>query len=185
MRYIVDTNVLMVACGAATHVSHDCQIACLKKLMEIVTMHVLVIDDQGLMIDEYKHALRSVPKDSFRDAFLIHIYDNMGNPDKVHCVTITQCEHAQDFVEFPRDGALAHFDNDDRKFVAAAIADANQSTILQGSDIVEWTAHEQNLAKHGVSVDFLCGKDSASSVRSPTVRGSSKKKTRTRRSLRR
>ena len=63
-----------------------------------------------------------------------------------------------DFQEFPTDPALADFDPDDRKFIAVALAHAENPSILQAVDSAWWT-YRDALRQNGVTVDFICEDD--------------------------
>lgn len=138
----------MVATGAAEHVSDSCRIKCLTKLFELITNHILLIDDQSLILSEYKGAIGSAPDETFGRSFLTHIFDNIAVPSRVQQIRISPTmANVASFAEFPSDKALEKFDADDRKFVAVSISDKNQSTILQGADVVEWSNHESAFKK--------------------------------------
>ena len=61
----------------------------------------------------------------------------------------------RDSEEFPNDEALAGFDRDDRKFVAAARASIRDPAILNATDS-DWGQFEQLFAQHGVVIEQLC-----------------------------
>jgi hypothetical protein len=51
---VVDTNVLVVANQASNHVSPECAIAAIDALSELRQAGIIALDDQALILDEYR-----------------------------------------------------------------------------------------------------------------------------------
>ena len=103
--------------------------------------------------------MRSKRQPGLGDAFLKWVLTNHSNPDRCELVSITpRDEEFADFAEFPRCDSLGDFHSDDRKFVAVALAHRDHPPILQAVD-TEWWEMRGELAKAGVTVDFLCPDD--------------------------
>ena len=68
-------------------------------------------------------------------------------------------ENETDFEEFPTDNALSDFDQDDRKFIAVAVAYENvyqqKAVLLQAVDS-QWYGLREALGKNGLEVEFIC-----------------------------
>lgn len=153
---VVDTNVGLVANGEAGQASATCVRTCLTRLQEIVAEGQVVLDSAHLILDEYlKQKPHGFPQGP-GDLFFVWANDNQANPERCRVVTITPLENdPRGFAEFPDDPELAAFDQDDRKFVAVAIASPEAVPILEAVDI-KWWAFREPLARHGVEVEFLC-----------------------------
>lgn len=157
-RWIIDTNVLLIANGAHDDVGPDCVAACALTLQEILQSGRVVIDDGWAILEEYGHKLRPNRGKGPGDVFLKWLLRQTGNPARCEQVAITPDE-ARGWAEFPDDPALGNFDPPDRKFVAVASAHPAHPPILQAADS-KWLDWAPDLAHHGVEVRFIC-KDEA------------------------
>ncbi len=155
---ILDTNVLVVANGNASHASIECQIACIESLDTIRQSSIVVLDENDLIFNEYMHYASLSGHPGVGDAFLKWIFTNKHNPKYCRFVAITPDEQ-REFVEFPDDPDLATFDRSDRKFVAVAIVHERMyeeaATILNATDSDWWHVYTA-LARHGIRIRFLC-----------------------------
>jgi hypothetical protein len=154
---VVDTNVVLVANGQHTDVSGDCVAACAVRLLEIKQRGKLVLDDQFRILGEYLN--KTQPKRGNRpgDAFVKWALQTRLNAKHVDLVTLEDHE-SRGFQSFPDDADLVNFDMPDRKFVAVTSAHPAKPPILQAVDS-KWLDWSPALARHGVSVEFLCKAD--------------------------
>lgn len=53
-RAVVDTNVLVVANGRATHVDEACRLSCVDELARLARNEVVCVDDKVLILREYE-----------------------------------------------------------------------------------------------------------------------------------
>ena len=115
-----------------------------------------MLDDLGLILDEYlKQKPHGFPQGP-GDAFLVWVYDNQANPAHIRSVSITPLDDdPRGFAEFPDDADLIDFDADDRKFVAVALASDLAPMILNATD-TDWWVHRKALARNSIRVKFLC-----------------------------
>jgi hypothetical protein len=152
----MDTNVAVVANGHTPQAGMPCVQTCVAALIGLREHHRMLLDDRGLILDEYRRNLAPSGQPGPGDAFFKWLWDNQGNPE--HCrqvpVTVTD-ERRQGFEEFPVDSDLERFDVSDRKFVAVAIASQERPPILNAAD-TDWWEHREALSRHGVEVRFLC-----------------------------
>src|SRR5207253_11247121 len=133
-----------------------CVEACIDRLIASQQHDVVLVDDGGLIFEEYQRYLAHKGQPGTGDAFFKWLWDNQAN--EAHCrrVPITPIHpDPRGFLEFPEDPRLATFDASDRKFVAVAIAAGSQPVIVNASD-TDWWAARQVLAEHAVTVEFLC-----------------------------
>jgi hypothetical protein len=151
----MDTNVAVVANGRAPQAGNQCVETCITTLVEMRDHHRVLLDDQGLILEEYRRHLSPSGQPGPGDAFFKWLWDNQGHLDHCRQIPITPVRGARSFEEFPEDPDLARFDREDRKFVAVAIASEEQPPILNASD-TDWWYHRAALKRHGVGIRFLC-----------------------------
>ena len=162
MTVIVDTNVPLVA-NRLSHASEDCVEICVDRLEQITNGEIKLavdyctLEDQRHIIDEYRNKLNPSGQPGVGDAFLKWVEINWTNDDCCDRIEITPLVGGGkiNFAEFPKDPALANFDDDDRKFVAVACAHAGQPPILQAVDS-KWRNFLGALTQNGVTVEYLC-----------------------------
>ena len=153
---VLDTNVAKVANGQTEQVDQGCIVTCLKELAAIRSHCHLLLDDRGLILQEY---LRQKPHgfpQGAGDAFLVWVYDNQANPSHVRSIPVTPLDDdPRGFTEFPHDKELSKFDREDRKFVAVALASGENPPILNATDS-DWIIHRVALERNGIHVKCLC-----------------------------
>jgi hypothetical protein len=153
---IFDTNVPVVANGLAKQATASCVEACIDRLIASQNQDVVLVDDGGLILEEYQRYLAHRGQPGPGDAFFKWLWDNQANESHCQRVPITSIHpDPRGFLEFPDDPRLATFDASDRKFVAVAIASSSQPDIVNASD-TDWWNVRHVLAEHGVTVDFVC-----------------------------
>jgi len=157
MTVIVDTNVILVANRQHADVSEACILLCAQRLQAVMAGGRIAIDDGYRILKEYQN--KTTPHVGTRpgDAFLKWLLRNNANATR--CEQVKLVEHSErGFQSFPDDERLATFDPPDRKFVAVACAHADKPPIAQAADS-KWLGWAPSLAKHGITVDFLCLSD--------------------------
>lgn len=151
---MVDTNVPLVANGKAEQADLECEVACVRKLIQIQSEQRTLLDDKMLIMGEYRRNLSQSGQPGVGDAFFKWLWENQANEQ--HCRTVPLTVHAdRGFVEFPDDARLSSFDLSDRKFVAVALASGTDPQVLNASD-TDWWHDRQTLAEHGIQIVFLC-----------------------------
>ena len=148
--YVVDTNVAIAANRRNTHADLECQLACIEELEDVCAQQVVVIDNSGLILDEYKRHLNFSGAPGVGDKFFKHVVDRRGDESRVRQVSITQCNNDdQGFRELPKN----KLDRSDRKFLAAAVV--AQATILNATDS-DWTEQQKLTNSLGAEVREMC-----------------------------
>ena len=151
---VLDTNVAVVSNGKTAQASWDCVDSCIAAIRHVQESQILLLDDRGLILDEYRRNFNMSGQPGLGDAFFTFIWNNQAN--ERHCRKVAATPNAErGFAEFPDDPSLAKFDMDDRKFVAVAIASGSAPKILNASD-TDWRNHRQALERNGVEIEFLC-----------------------------
>jgi hypothetical protein len=154
MKYVVDTNVLVVANGRALHATPSCVSASVQMLGILERKGTIVLDDEWHILGEYGKTLgNNRQQPGVGDAFLKWVLTNQANPGRCEQVHITP--RGNSFAEFPNDPALQGFDPSDHKFVAVSCAHPEHPPILNAVDS-DWDDFRQALAFHGVTVEQLC-----------------------------
>lgn len=153
MRAVIDTNVSVVANGRDTHASPPCQLSCVKFLQNIISPNSharIVLDETGLIIDEYKSYLNYSGQPGVGDVFFKYLHDHMYLDKKVQLVSITQiADDTRGFDELP----VNSVDYDDRMFLAAAL---NARAIIVNAVDSDWHEKQQFITNLGVTVRQLC-----------------------------
>lgn len=160
MRRVVDTNVPIVANGRNTNASIDCRLAAIDFLSALVEKGRTVLDLGGEIQEEYRRHLNPSGQPGVGDRFYQMILNSA--PARVERVELPTNPLTGDYLDFPGDPALAHFDRSDRKFAAAA-----RRCGLPVAIAVErgWLNHKPALGKNGITVEFVCGCDPAKWIR--------------------
>jgi hypothetical protein len=152
----MDTNVAVVANGKTPQAGLGCVRLCIEELAEIHARRRMLIDDQRLILEEYRQHLSPGGQPGPGDAFFKWLWDNQRNPRYCEQIAITPTDdNGQSFAEFPDDPLLVDFDHSDRKFVAVALASGECPPICNAAD-TDWWEFRQSLSRHGIEVRFLC-----------------------------
>ena len=151
----MDTNVAIVANGRETpQADEDCIHKCIVQLSRIRDTYCLLLDDDNLILTEYRRHLHPSGEPGPGDAFFKWLFENQARQE--YCRIVPVHPHPdREFEEFPEDPDLNTFDRDDRKFVAVAVASGTSPRVLNASD-TDWWPHRQALQRHDVEVVFLC-----------------------------
>lgn len=150
--YVVDTNVLIAANGRNTHADDQCQLACVKQILEITARQIVAIDDKGLIISEYKRHLNRSGQPGIGDMFFKHLSNYEDNPEskKVsrHPIT-TSHDNDRKYDELPPN----NLDRSDQKFLAVAVV--AKASIVNATDS-DWSEQAKLMESLGISVKQLC-----------------------------
>lgn len=152
MKYVVDTNVAVTANGKCDHASVSCQLACVEFLQGLVSRakDKIVLDDRGLILDEYKRRFSYRGQPGVGDAFFKFIHDHMYSGHKVECVAVTPIEDdTRGFEQLP----VNNFDASDRKFLAAAVS--AHARVANAVD-TDWHCKRELVASLQVEVCQIC-----------------------------
>lgn len=152
---VVDTNVAMVANGRGTRADAACRAACVERLKAVVASEIVVVDERGLIFEEYAKRLRWAGAPGVGDAFFKHVFDNQCQPERCLRVPVTPSgDDQRGFEELPPNS----FDRSDRKFLAAAVV--GRATVLNATDS-DWAEHAALVNSLAVEVEQLCPQHAA------------------------
>lgn len=153
MKVVVETNVCIAANGRNTHASLRCQFTCvdtLEKLVSAGSRDQILLDEQGLIFDEYKRHLNFKGQPGVGDMFFKYLHDHMHLAGQVRLVTITPVEdEARGFEELPNNPV----DKSDRKFLTTALV--GKGRVFNALD-KDWHEQAGFIAALGVKVKQLC-----------------------------
>lgn len=148
--FVVDTNVAIAANGRDTHADDSCRRACVQKIRSLTKGKVIVLDDQGQIMQEYGKHLRFSGAPGVGDAFFKYLFDHQYQGRKVKRVRIQPCDdERRDFEELPVNG----LDRSDRKFLAVAVA--SRATIVNATDS-DWSEQRSLMEGLKVTIEQLC-----------------------------
>lgn len=153
MKAVVETNICIAANGRDTHASLKCQLTCvefLEKLVSVQSHDQILLDEQGLIFDEYKRHLNFKGQPGVGDMFFKYLHDHMHLTGQVRLVTITPVEdEARGFEELPPNP----MDKSDRKFLTTALV--GKGRVFNALD-KDWHEQAEFIAGLGVRVKQLC-----------------------------
>jgi hypothetical protein len=160
-HFVIDTNVPKAASGSTVtpQASPECVLACIQRLKEIKENHIVVIDNQWHILNEYKRQLEPLGQATVGYMFLKWVLNHLSNPQHCEQISITPRTTGESvsYVEFPINSELATFHHKDHKFVAVALAHANRPPppILNAVDS-DWWDFRHALSRLGIIIEFLC-----------------------------
>lgn len=153
---VMDTNVAIVANGKSPQAGDQCMGTCIRTLLELQQQHRVLLDELGLILEEYRRHLSPSGQPGAGDVFFKWLWSNQSNPEHCRQIALTPAKGGRrQFEEIPDDPELAAFDSSDQKFVAVAIASGEKASIFNAADS-DWWHHREVLSRHGVEVQFLC-----------------------------
>ena len=148
--FVVDTNVAVVANGRDTHADIPCQMSCVRRIKSLMQGGVVVLDDMGLIMDEYGSRLKFGGAPGVGDSFFKYLFDSQHQGKRVRRVSVTRCsdEH-RGFRELPQND----LDPSDRKFLAVAVVSG--ASILNATDS-DWSEQQALADSLRIEIEQLC-----------------------------
>ncbi|MGH6980362.1 MAG: hypothetical protein ACREFC_04070 [Stellaceae bacterium] len=152
-RRVVDSNVAVVANGRDTNAAIECRLAAVEGLAELLHTGQIIVDEAGEMLAEYQTYCHPKGQPGVGDRFFREVLMNYSG--KIERIGLSRSADGS-YVDFPQDPELARFDLSDRKFAAAARKCS--APVLNAIDS-DWLIHQRALARNGIAVEFLCGRN--------------------------
>lgn len=153
MEVIIDTNVALVANHQNANVKQDCQDRCIQFLIDAKNNYVVLMDNGDEIRAEYARAIEQSRPYNLGALFLIHLYQNLYNPQRVRLVNLQKTVNSE-FADFPSTPELANFDPSDRKFAALS---RNTGVAVTNAVDSDWADSIVALNANNINVVFLCG----------------------------
>lgn len=154
-RYVIDTNVPIVANGQDATIRPECRSAAVKLLIKATQSGKIFLDIAGEIQAEYRKHLNSRGQPGVGDRFYLEIINS--HPRKVVRVCIPKRADGE-FADLPQAVIDSGFDPSDRKF--AALARRSKAKVHNAVDS-DWVEKRAVLEANGIEIVFLCGCDPA------------------------
>ena len=162
--YVVDENVPRVANELSRINTHQqrqtpqadlaCIASCVRKLRELQSAEIVVLDDGGNVLRAYRRNLSGKGQPGSGDAFFRYISERQYDPKRVRRVPLDQNDEGK-YEVIPQDSSLNAFDEDDLIYVALVLTDQCRSNILNAVDS-DYLEFENELLEYGIYVEELC-----------------------------
>jgi hypothetical protein len=154
-RYVVDTNVAIVAngCTDPRPPSVDCRIAAVTFLQTVLESGKIVVDLAGEIQAEYRNHLNASGQPGVGDRFYQEVLNSA--PRMIERIELPRREDGE-YADLPQAVIDANFDPSDRKF--AALAKREDLPVINATDS-DWLNHREILENNGIRVRFVCGCD--------------------------
>ncbi|WP_089963854.1 hypothetical protein [Salipiger thiooxidans] len=154
-KYVIDTNVPIIANGGDDPVTVDCRKAAVELLMEATERGTIFLDSGGEIQAEYRRYLDPKGQPGVGDRFYLEVINS--NPKKVARVDIQRRDDGE-YRDLPQEIIDAGFDPSDRKFVA--VARKTGAKVYNAVD-TDWVEQRAVIEGAGIEIVFLCGCDPA------------------------
>lgn len=154
-RYVIDTNVPIVANGTDKTVILDCRLAAVQLLLKAMKVGTIFLDSAGEIQKEYHRRLNPRGQPGVGDRFYLAVINSQ--PGKVERVNVEKRADGE-FEDVPQSIIDAGFDPSDRKFVA--VAKKAQAKIYNAVDS-DWVKDRAVIEANGIEIVFICGCDPA------------------------
>jgi hypothetical protein len=130
----------------------DCRLACIEALQRAIRSEIVLLDDQDLVLSYYRRKASMSGQPGSGDAFLMAVYQNSYNPERVLRIGLPE-EHGRGL---PESFVQCGFDADDMIYLALA-RNAPPAQVLNAVDS-DYTEFAVQIEELGVSVVQLCGR---------------------------
>lgn len=155
IKYVIDTNVAIVANGNEANVTIDCRLATVELLVNAYNNGKIFLDSAGEMQKEYRRHLAPRGAPGVGDRFYLEVLNS--HPDRIVRIEVPKREDGQ-HEDLPQSIIDAGFDPSDRVF--AAVAKKAGAELFNAVD-TDWLEHRDVIEANGISLTFLCGCDPA------------------------
>ena len=153
-RWVVDTNVAIVANGPDPNdprpPSVACRLAAVEFLLGAVRVGQIMVDAYGEIAEEYHRYLNPRGQPGVGDRFYLHVLQS--DPQRIVRIHLPR-RHDEEYADLPQSLIDAGFDPSDRKF--AALAKKAGGTVANAIDS-DWLNHRKLLANEKIAVHHVC-----------------------------
>jgi hypothetical protein len=152
-RYVVDTNVPIVANGRTGCPSIECREKAVRFLQKALNSGTVLIDRAGDIQAEYRRHLQPSGQPGVGDRFYREVLNSA--PKVIERVELPKREDGE-YADLPQVLIDINFDRSDRKF--AALGRRERAPVINATDS-DWLNHQATLTANGIHVCFICGCD--------------------------
>lgn len=152
-RYVIDTNVPIVANGKDKTIVRECRQAAVELLQRAMKSGTIFLDRAGEIQAEYRRYLSPNGQPGTGDRFYFEVI--RSRPKIIVRVDIEKRADGE-FENLPQAIIDAGFDPSDRKFVA--VARKAKATVYNAVDS-DWVEKRAVIETNGIVIVFLCGCD--------------------------
>ena len=99
----MDTNVAVTANFMASQADLACEEACIRAIRQVQAERKTLLDNQGLILEEYRRNLSHSGQPGLGDAFFKWLWENQAHPQRCRIVPVT----VEDLQNSPRIPASA------------------------------------------------------------------------------
>lgn len=150
-KYVIDTNVPIVANGTEANFTPQCRESAVRLLMLALKTGIVVIDSAGEIQEEYRRHLNPKGQPGVGDRFYKEIINS--HPARILRVDLPKRDDGE-YEDLPQPIIESNFDPSDRKFAAAA--KKTRATVYNAVD-TDWLEQRDIIEQNGIPIVFLCG----------------------------
>lgn len=151
VKYVIDTNVPIVANGNGGNFALNCRLASIQLLQLAIATGTILVDSDGVIQSEYRRYLNPRGQPGVGDRFYLEVLNS--NPTIVNRVELPVGDDGQ-YLDLPRPIVNAGFDPSDRVF--AALASKAKAKVYNAVD-TDWLEMRGLIEENGIEVEFICG----------------------------
>jgi predicted nucleic acid-binding protein len=152
-RYVIDTNVAIVANGEDENIRIECRLAAVELLQKAINGGIVFLDDAGEIQEEYRRYLDPKGQPGVGDRFFLEVINS--HPQKVKRINLNKRADGE-YADLPQEIIDSGFDPSDRKF--AAVARKAHAKVHNAVDS-DWVEKRAVIEASGIEIVFLCGCD--------------------------
>ncbi|UPH71732.1 hypothetical protein LGT41_0002625 [Abyssibius alkaniclasticus] len=154
-KYVIDTNVPIVANGDDVGISATCRLAAVELLLNAIENGKVFLDSEGAIQAEYRRYLQPRGQPGVGDRFYLEVINS--HPDKVVRLDLPKRPDGE-YQDLPQPIIDSGFDPSDRVF--AALASKARTGVYNAVDS-DWLEKRAVIEANGIPINFLCGCDPA------------------------
>ena len=150
-KYVIDTNVPIVANGRDETINIECRLRSVRLLQKAISVGTVYLDSDGVIQAEYRKHLSSNGQPGVGDRFYQAVLNS--HPDRIVRVNIPKREDGE-YAILPQPIIESGFDPSDRVFVA--VAKKAKASVYNAVDS-DWLEQQTVIEENGVPIVFICG----------------------------
>ncbi len=152
-KYVIDTNVPIVANGDHPAASIQCRISAVTTLQNALSKGTIYLDFAGVIQEQYRKYLKPSGQPGVGDRFYQEVLNS--HPDRVQRVALASREDGE-YFDLPQAIIDAGFDPSDRVFAAVA---HKTGAIVHNAVDSDWLEKREVIEANDIDICFVCGDD--------------------------